>query len=34
MPEELAEGAWNMRAIAVLPSKQGGGCGGAIVRHL
>jgi len=34
VPEELAEGAWNMLAIAVLPSEQGGGCGGAITKHL
>ncbi|RLJ41858.1 ribosomal protein S18 acetylase RimI-like enzyme [Litoreibacter meonggei] len=34
VPEELAEGAWNMLAVAVLPSEQGGGCGGAIVKHL
>lgn len=33
-PEQLAEGTWNMLAIAVLPSEQGGGCGGAIVREL
>lgn len=32
--EEMAEGAWNMRAIAVLPSEQGGGCGGSLVQHL
>lgn len=34
VPEELAEGAWNMLAIAVLPTEQGGGCGGAITKHL
>lgn len=34
VPEELAEGAWNMLAIAVLPTQQGGGCGGAIAKHL
>ncbi|WP_299967265.1 GNAT family N-acetyltransferase [uncultured Roseobacter sp.] len=34
VPEEMAEGAWNMLAIAVLPSKQGGGCGGVLLRHL
>ncbi len=34
VPEELAEGAWNMLAVAVLPSEQGGGCGGAIIKHL
>jgi ribosomal protein S18 acetylase RimI-like enzyme len=34
VPEELADGAWNMLALAVLPSKQGNGCGGAIAQHL
>lgn len=34
VPEEFAEGAWNMLAIAVLPTEQCGGCGGAIARHL
>ena len=34
VPEQLAEGAWNMLAIAVLPTEQGNGCGGAIVKHL
>ena len=34
VPEELADGAWNMLAIAVLPAEQGGGCGGAMVKHL
>lgn len=34
VPEELAEGAWNMLAIAVLPTEQGNGCGGAIAKHL
>ncbi len=33
-PEALTEGTWNMLAIAVLPSKQGLGAGGAIVAHL
>lgn len=33
-PETLAEGAWNMRAIAVLPEVQGRGCGVAITQHL
>jgi ribosomal protein S18 acetylase RimI-like enzyme len=33
-PEQLADGTWNMLAIAVHPSKQGGGHGGAIVRRL
>ncbi|MEM7547381.1 MAG: GNAT family N-acetyltransferase [Pseudomonadota bacterium] len=32
--EELAEGTWNMLAIAVLPILQGRGCGGALVRRL
>lgn len=34
VPEALAEGAWNMLAIAVLPTVQGRGFGGAIVAHL
>ncbi|MDG1472292.1 MAG: GNAT family N-acetyltransferase [Ascidiaceihabitans sp.] len=34
VPEELADGAWNMLAIAVLPSAQGNGRGGAITAHL
>jgi len=34
VPEELAEGAWNMLAVAILPTEQGRGCGGAITRHL
>ncbi|WP_170791424.1 GNAT family N-acetyltransferase [Ruegeria lacuscaerulensis] len=34
VPEELAEGAWNMLAIAVLPTQQGGGLGSAISMHL
>ena len=34
VPEELAEGAWNMLAIAVLPAQQGSGYGGAIAKHL
>ncbi len=33
-PEVLTEGTWNMLAIAVLPSKQGSGKGGAIVAEL
>ena len=36
--EALTDGTWNMLALAVLPAKQGGGVGGAIVaaleRHL
>jgi ribosomal protein S18 acetylase RimI-like enzyme len=34
VPEELAEGAWNMLAMAILPTEQGSGFGGAIVQHL
>ncbi len=33
-PEELAEGTWNMLAIAVLPVAQGHGHGAALVQHL
>ncbi len=33
-PEELADGTWNMLAIAVLPEKQGSGAGGALVAAL
>ena len=33
-PEPLAEGTWNMLAIAVLPSRQGRGSGGAMVERL
>ena len=33
-PEALAEGTWNMLAIAVLPSSQGNGAGHAIVGAL
>jgi N-acetylglutamate synthase-like GNAT family acetyltransferase len=33
-PERLTDGTWNMLAIAVRPSKQGSGRGGAIVRQL
>ena len=33
-PEALAEGTWNMLAIAVLPSSQGNGAGHAIVSAL
>ena len=32
--EDLADGTWNMRAIAVLPAQQGGGHGRALVHHL
>jgi len=34
VPEELAEGTWNMLAIAILPAEQGNGFGGAITQHL
>lgn len=34
VPEALAEGAWNMLAIAVSPDQQGGGCGSALSKHL
>lgn len=34
VPEELAEGAWNMLALAVLPGAQGSGYGGAVTKHL
>ncbi|NSX54371.1 GNAT family N-acetyltransferase [Parasulfitobacter algicola] len=34
VPEDLADGTWNMLAIAVLPSCQGRGFGGAVVQHL
>ena len=34
VPEQLAEGTWNMLAIAVLPEKQGIGAGRAIVGRL
>ncbi len=34
VPEELAEGTWNMLAIAVLPTEQGSGCGAAMIKHL
>ncbi|MBW0371380.1 GNAT family N-acetyltransferase [Ensifer adhaerens] len=33
-PEPLAEGTWNMLAIAVSPPKQGAGVGAAIVEKL
>lgn len=33
-PEPLTDGTWNMLAIAVRPSRQGSGYGGAIVRRL
>ena len=34
VPEELADGTWNMLAIAVLPAQQGTGAGGALVAEL
>lgn len=34
VPEPMTEGTWNMLAIAVLPSRQGNGAGGALVKHL
>lgn len=34
VPEQLTEGTWNMLAMAVLPSKQGSGVGGALVKEL
>lgn len=34
IPEMLAEGVWNMLAIAVLPAAQGLGCGSALTAHL
>jgi ribosomal protein S18 acetylase RimI-like enzyme len=33
-PEPLTEATWNMRAIAVLPSRQGTGVGAALVEEL
>ena len=33
-PEQLADGTWNMLAIAVDPAMQGHGCGRAIVGQL
>jgi ribosomal protein S18 acetylase RimI-like enzyme len=34
MPEELAEGTWNMIALAIAPPDQGRGCGAALTSHL
>jgi len=34
VPEALAEGTWNMLAIAVLPGCQGRGAGSLLVKHL
>jgi ribosomal protein S18 acetylase RimI-like enzyme len=33
-PEQLTDGTWNLRAIAVSPSRQGGGLGAALVEAL
>lgn len=32
--EPMTEGTWNMLAIAVRPSRQGNGSGGALLNHL
>ncbi|QBF31847.1 GNAT family N-acetyltransferase [Thalassococcus sp. S3] len=34
VPEQLTVGTWNMLSIAVLPSEQGSGVGGEIVKAL
>ncbi len=34
IPQDMADGAWNMLAIAVLQTEQGRGCGSAIARQL
>ena len=34
VPEQMAEGAWNMLAIAVMPGEQSQGCGGALTQTL
>ena len=34
VPEELADGTWNMLAIAVAPSEQGSGVGASLVQEL
>lgn len=34
VPEELADGAWNMLALAVRPGTQGNGLGAALVAEL
>ena len=34
VPEQLADGAWNMLAIGVLPLAQGTGAGGALCARL
>lgn len=33
-PEDLTDGAWNMRAIAIAPSLQGQSLGAKLVHHL
>ena len=33
-PERMTEGTWNLLAIGVLPEKQSGGIGAAMMRHL
>ena len=33
-PEQLAEGTWNMLALAVLPAQRGGGVGGRLTARL
>ncbi len=34
VPEELADGTWNMLAIAVAPSEQGRGVGASLIQEL
>jgi len=34
VPEMMTDGTWNMLAIGVHPSRQGTGCGRALVAHL
>ncbi len=33
-PEQLTDGVWNLYMLAVDPSRQGGGQGAALVRHV
>lgn len=33
-PERMAAGTWNLYFIGVLPSRQGSGCGSALIRHV
>ena len=33
-PEQLADGTWNMLAIAIDPKHQASGCGSALTHHL